>query len=166
MAEGSDTKNNKIPPAEDTPQERPPFATAAMFLGTGAALIGLLGIIGMFLGISVFTSFFLGYKTIALSASVIWIIFGCVLTYHAATPLRGRMRTFVAAVVALVSIFAALEFFFAIRGEHFIVETWSVQAGRGHLRHAFITHIPGCSGACHSHRNRIVLPAVRVWSFR
>ncbi len=127
MAEGSDTKNNKIPPAEDTPQERPPFATAAMFLGAGAALIGLLGIIGMFLGISVFTSFFLGYKTIALSASVIWIIFGCVLTYHAATPLRGRMRTFVAAVVALVSIFAALEFFFAIRGEHFIVETWSVQ---------------------------------------
>ena len=127
MAELTGAKNNKIPSPEDTPPERPLFATAAMIFGAGAALIGLLGIIGMFFGISLLTSFFLGYKTIALSASVIWIIFGCVLAYHAATPLRGRMRTFVAAVVALIGVLAALEFFFTILGEQFIVETWSVQ---------------------------------------
>jgi len=78
------------------------FSRLTIIFGAGAALIGMLGIIGMIFGIPLFTSLFPGYKTIAFSAAVIWIIFGSVLACHAATPLRGSVRTCTAAVVAPV----------------------------------------------------------------
>jgi PAS domain S-box-containing protein len=122
-------KPELLNPAGNVSSIRSAFSTLTMIFGTGAALIGILGIIGMIFGISLFTGFFSGDKTIALSASVIWIIFGSVLVCHAATPLRGSVRTFTAVVVLFIAILAALEFPLNISGKHFIVETWSVQLG-------------------------------------
>ena len=107
--------------------KKPVFSWLTIVFGAGATLIGMLGIIGMIFGIPLFTSFFPGYKTIAFSAAVIWIIFGSVLACHTAMPLRGNVRAFTAAVVALIAILAALEFPLSILGKHFIVEIWSVQ---------------------------------------
>ena len=120
-------KPGRLDPAGDVSSGRPVFATLTIILGAGTALIGILGIIGLISGITAFSGVFPGYRTIALSASVIWIIVGSVLACHAATPLRGTVRTCAAAVVTLIAIFAVIEFSLNISGTHFIVEIWSVR---------------------------------------
>ena len=84
---------------------------------------------GCVLGYSQLSSLYPGYKTIAFSAAVIWIFFGLVLAYHAARPLRGYVRISACIALALVAIFALLEFSFSVLGSHFFIETISVQAG-------------------------------------
>jgi PAS domain S-box-containing protein len=103
------------------------FSRLTIIVGFSAALLVVLGLFGMLLGIPELTSLYPGYKTIAFSAALIWIIFGSVLACHAATPLRGSVRTCTAAVVALIAILAALEFPLNILGKHFIVEIWAIQ---------------------------------------
>ncbi|WAC06093.1 MAG: PAS domain S-box protein [Methanoregula sp.] len=106
---------------------RPLFTSLTMIFGSGAALIGMLGIFGLISGISLLSSFFPGYKSIAFSACIIWIIFGFVLAIHAEIHLRGSVRTCVAAIIALIAILSALEFPLNILGKHFIVEIWAVR---------------------------------------
>jgi PAS domain S-box-containing protein len=116
-------------PAGDSSSKTSVFSWLTIIFGAVAALIGMVGIIGLYFGIPLFTSLFPGYKTIAFSAAVIWIIFGSVLAFHAQKPLSGRMQTCIAAVLAAIAIIAAFEFPLNMLGKHFLIETLLVNTG-------------------------------------
>ena len=109
--------------------EHPGLQKCALLSGAGTVLIGILGIIGLYLNITVLRSVYPGYQPMAFSAAVLSILFGTVLVSHTLRPFTGRTRVFIQLVVAGVAVISALELLFNVQGYHFIVETVMVQAG-------------------------------------
>ncbi|MFH0966074.1 MAG: hypothetical protein V1862_00095, partial [Methanobacteriota archaeon] len=90
---------------------------AALISGFLVIFISGLGFIGLFLDIRYFSSFFADYKPIALTAILIWLFFGSVLTIHLVRPLN---RTSGRAVQALLGIIALMSLIYSnqmIKGE-------------------------------------------------
>ncbi len=107
----------------------PVLRKCAILSGAGTVLIGILGIIGLYLNLTVLRSIYPGYQPMAFSAAVLSILFGAVLVSHTLRPFTGRMRVFIQLVVAAVAVTGALELPLNVQGRHFIVETVMVQAG-------------------------------------
>jgi PAS domain S-box-containing protein len=97
--------------------------------GLLAILTALLGLIGLYFRITLLSSIFPGYKTIAFSATLIWIFFGSVLVINAVHPFQKRFSFVVSAILAVTGIVTAIEIPFNFLGDHFIVETWAIRAG-------------------------------------
>jgi signal transduction histidine kinase len=101
------------------------FRQLAILFGAGAALSGILGIVGLYFGITLFSS----YKTMAFSAAIIWIFFGSIIALNAERPLEGTARNCVALMIAAIAVMAAIEFSLSILGQHFIFETFFIWLG-------------------------------------
>jgi PAS domain S-box-containing protein len=97
--------------------------------GLLAILTCLIGIIGNISGNILFSSVCQGCKTIALSAALIWIFFGAVLVYTSFRPFKRISRILLQAILVIIVCMEILEIISVLRGEQFIIETWSVTAG-------------------------------------
>jgi PAS domain S-box-containing protein len=105
------------------------FKKLTLSFGLLAAFTGVLGIIGNCLGITVISSVYPGYKTMALSASLVWIFFGSVLAASALKSLEKRAGMLVQAFLAIIACAEAVELIFVLGGGQFFVESWFVGAG-------------------------------------
>jgi PAS domain S-box-containing protein len=109
--------------------DHPGLQTCALLFGAVTALIGVLGIIGLYLNLTVLRSIYPGYQPMAFSAAVLSILFGTVLVSHTLRPFTGRMRVFIQLAVAAIAVIGALELPFNLQGQHFVFEALMVQAG-------------------------------------
>ncbi len=97
--------------------------------GLITAAIGVIGLIGLASGVIAFTSILPGYKSIAVSAAVIWIFLGLVLVLSATRPHSGKLVLAVRIVLAGIAIIEAIELMFSLIGSHSVVEILSVRVG-------------------------------------
>ncbi|MDO9036203.1 MAG: PAS domain S-box protein, partial [Methanoregula sp.] len=95
--------------------------------GIGTAGIGILGIMGLYLSLPLFSGIILGYKPISFSSALIWIFFGLVLVGIAKKPLRGTTRTVITGALGLIIFIQLIEFPLNILGHHFFIEHLSIQ---------------------------------------
>ncbi len=102
----------------------------AIVFGLLCVLCAILGLAGMYFGITLLSSVYPGYKTIALSAALIWIILGLVLAVSAARPLVGMTAIIVNGVLAIIAFIEGFELVLAISGGHSAFETWMTGIGR------------------------------------
>jgi PAS domain S-box-containing protein len=107
----------------------PVYPALGVTCGLAAALMGILGLVGLVFGIQVLTSVFPGLKPIALSASLAWIILGFVLAARALRPWDGVMQRAASAVVLLIAVVCALELPLNLAGTHFMAETFLIRTG-------------------------------------
>ena len=97
--------------------------------GLIAAVISILAIFTAHFGIILVSSLNQNYRTMALSAALIWIFIGSVLAYQAVQPLRRISLRVVQAFLVLIAAVEAIEFVFSVQGSHSFIETLSVRAG-------------------------------------
>jgi len=97
--------------------------------GLITAAIGVIGLIGLASGITAFTSVLPGYKSIAVSAALIWIFLGLVLALYATRPHRGKLVLAVRVVLAGIVIIEAIELALSLMGSHSVIEILSVRVG-------------------------------------
>jgi len=97
--------------------------------GLIAAVISILAIFTAHFGISLVSSLNQNYRTMALSAALIWIFIGSMLAYQAAQPLRRISLRVVQAFLVLIVVIEAIEFVFSVRGSHSFIEALFVRAG-------------------------------------
>jgi PAS domain S-box-containing protein len=106
------------------------FRDLTMVLGLLAVLTALLGFIGMRFDITLISTVYPGYRTMALSAVLIWTIIGFVLIIHAAKPLPGMAALVVRLILAAIIIVEAIELPLNILGTHSLFELWLTEAGK------------------------------------
>jgi PAS domain S-box-containing protein len=99
-------------------------------LGLLAVLSALLGLIGMRFGVILISSIYAGYRTIALSAALIWIVTGLIMVICAARPLRGMAALSVKLVLAAIIIAETIELPLNILGAHSVIELWLTETGK------------------------------------
>ena len=97
--------------------------------GLIAAVISILAIFTAHFGITLVSSLNQNYRTMALSAALIWIFIGSMLAYQAAQPLRQISLRVVQAFLVLIAVIEAIEFVFSVRGSHSFIEILFVRAG-------------------------------------
>ena len=68
--------------------------------------------------------------------------FGAILAIHTIKPFHGRIKTGIQALIAVIGLFAFIEFLLTMLGTHFIVETWLMQAGSVILNGPFTSVSP------------------------
>jgi len=105
------------------------FRRLTIAFGLIAAGIALTGILAARFGSSLSGGAILGYKTLPLSAALIWIVLGLVLAGNAAKPFSRITGLVVQAVLGLVAMFGAVEFVLSITGSHSFLENFFVSAG-------------------------------------
>jgi hypothetical protein len=129
MAAGSDRSarepfgNSKIPYSYGL------FKKLTVYFGFFAGLAGVLGIAGLVLGIPFLASVYPGYKTIALSAALMWIVLGAVLAASVFRPLKGFSGICVQGLLILIAVAEAIELPLNLSGSHSLIEAWFVQTG-------------------------------------
>jgi PAS domain S-box-containing protein len=106
------------------------FPTLAIVFGFLCVLCAILGLAGMRLGIILLSSVYPGYKTIAPSAALIWIVLGLVLVVSAVRPLKGMTAIILKSVLAVIAVIEGFELVLAIFGGHSAFETWMTGIGR------------------------------------
>jgi len=116
MSAYSAKENLKISIPEDNLPKKDSIATLPLIIGAGTAAMGALGIIGLYSGITLLSSIFPGYKPIAFSAALAWIVLGILLLVHAVKPLEGIARTGAEAVLAGMAVIGALGFLMTLAG--------------------------------------------------
>jgi len=109
------------------------FPTLAIIFGLLCTLCAVLGLTGMRLGITLLSSVYPGYKTIALSAALIWIVFGLVLAVSAVRPLQGTIAIAIKSVLAIIAVIEIAELVFAVAGSYSPWEIWMTGIGTGLL---------------------------------
>ncbi|MFA4876016.1 MAG: PAS domain S-box protein [Methanoregula sp.] len=114
----------------DIPRDRnSPFRDTGVTCGLAVALIGLLGLAGLWFGIPLLTSVLPGLKPIAISACLAWIVLGLVLAICAYRLPEGRIWLAVSALVLLIIVLSAMEIPMNIMGGHIFVETLLIRSG-------------------------------------
>jgi PAS domain S-box-containing protein len=109
------------------------FRRLTIASGLLAAGIAIAGILAAFFGIALARGANPEYRTIALSAALIWIILGTTLAYQAVkTPVRIT-RLVVQSLLILIAGGSAIEFVYSIRGSHFFIENFFVRMGTAFL---------------------------------
>jgi PAS domain S-box-containing protein len=115
---------------EEDPLYNRLFQDLTVVLGLLAVLTALLGLIGMRFDIILISSVYPGYRTMALSAVLIWTIIGSVLIIHAAKPLQGLAALVVRLLLTAIIIAEAIELPLNILGTHSLFELWLTEAGK------------------------------------
>ena len=105
------------------------FKKLTLSFGLLAAATGVLGIIGNSFGIPAISSVYPGYKTMALSASLVWIFLGLVLAAITLKPPGKRSAMTVQAALIVIAGAEAVELLCVLFGSHFVVESWFVGVG-------------------------------------
>ena len=108
-------------------QQRPgAFELAALFGGSVAVFIGLLGLAGWFLGLPVLASFSESYIPVALGTCTVLLIQGTTLVLHVNRPMLARQWP-VAGMLVLAVVFSALTFIGYLAGAELSFEKalWS-----------------------------------------
>jgi PAS domain S-box-containing protein len=103
------------------------FSRITAICGIGTAGIGILGILGLYLSLPLFSGIIPGYKPISFSAALIWIFLGLVLAGIAKKPLQGVPRTVIAGALLLVIFTQLVEFPQNMLGDHGFIEHQTVQ---------------------------------------
>ena len=125
-----DTDGRRTPPsAGGVRGSERPLRNLTVVLGLLAILAALLGLVGMRFGITLLASVYPGYKTIALSAALFWIVTGSILFLTTRTPLRKLTSGIVSAVLAAIILIEVLELPFSILGSHSGIETLFLEIG-------------------------------------
>jgi PAS domain S-box-containing protein len=101
-----------------------------ILFGLLAILSALLGLIGIRLGIILISSVYPGYRTIALSAALIWMVTGSILVMNAVKPLRGTAALVAKLVLAGIVIAEMIELPLNILGTHSGFEMWLTETGK------------------------------------
>jgi PAS domain S-box-containing protein len=105
------------------------FRRLTIVFGLLAAGVALGGLLAAFLGIAFARGANPEYRTIALSAALIWTILGTILAYQAVKA-PGRIAGLVVQfLLILIAGGSAIEFLSSIQGRHFILENYFVQLG-------------------------------------
>ena len=105
------------------------FRRMTIVFGLIAAGIAIGGILAAFFGIALARGASPEYRTIALSAALIWTLLGTILTYQA-IKIPGRIAgAAIQAILVIVTVSAAIEFLFSIQGNHFFIENYFVRLG-------------------------------------
>ncbi|PKL60801.1 MAG: hypothetical protein CVV33_00780 [Methanomicrobiales archaeon HGW-Methanomicrobiales-4] len=103
----------------------------ALISGILIILTAIIGLAGLFLDIRLFSSFFSEYKPIALTAAIVWLFFGSVLTIHLVRPLTrtsGRALQTLLGIIAFMSLIYSIQ---TIRGEYPFFEPAINAVGQG-----------------------------------
>ena len=124
-----DTKQQTTAGTAECHEEFPAFSRMTIIPGAVAALLGLLGLAGMYFGIESFRSIYPGFQTMAFSTAVLLILFGAVLTVGALRPFRFPERTGILALMVAIAVIEVLELPLNIQGIHFPVESLLVGVG-------------------------------------
>jgi PAS domain S-box-containing protein len=135
IGEDPETMGSGMSAEDDTGLDEVSIRRITGAAGLVTAAIGGLGLIGLTSGITAFTSVLPGYKTIAISAALIWLFLGLVLAFHAVRLLRGRLAPAVQVVLAGIAVIETIELVLSLMGSHSIVETVSVLAGSALFGH-------------------------------
>jgi len=98
------------------------YNTLTIIFGAIAALLGVIGIIGLSFGIVFLSGILPEFKPIAVSAALAWIFFGLILAFHAKKPLTGITLTIIKAVSLVIAVTAVLGLFLNLLGWNFFVE--------------------------------------------
>lgn len=114
---------------EITPQEISRFRHLTIFFSLLTVAISILGLLTAQFSYSPIGGVNLGYRTIALSASLIWIFFGLTLTYHTIKPLGRIAGLGIQVILVLIAILEVIEFLFSVQGGHFFIETLFTRTG-------------------------------------
>lgn len=107
----------------------------AVYFGAAAALVSGAGLLGIFFGITTLASIYPGYRTIAFSAALFWILLGCLIVLQGISPRTGTFRTGAAALCVLIATLEIPEIFAGLNGGQFIAESVLVRAGDLILMH-------------------------------
>ncbi|WP_292370493.1 PAS domain S-box protein [Methanoregula sp. UBA64] len=117
----------------------------AVYFGAAAALVSLAGLLGIFWGITVLASIYPGYRSIAFSAALFWIVLGILIAIQGVRPFRGPVRSGAAVLCAGIAVLEIPEVLLGINGGHFIAESVMVRAGDAVLMHPTIPISPAAS---------------------
>jgi PAS domain S-box-containing protein len=107
--------SQELPTQESLPADRM-YALLTIACGTGAGLIGLLGITGIFFWNQHLTPAGPAALQIPISAALTWLFLGGVLAFNAYRPLQRGIRLAVAAILGILAIVSALEFPYVLAG--------------------------------------------------
>jgi PAS domain S-box-containing protein len=116
------------PFGEENASPPPSYPKLAIACGLLTVFIGALGLAGLFFRISLFTSIFPGYISIAFPTAFLLIVLGTVLVVHMIRPLQGLLRTCCLFLLAGIAISMAIEFPLNLEGTHFFPEALFVSA--------------------------------------
>ena len=119
------------------------FKKLTLSFGLLAAATGVLGIIGNSFRIPAISSVYPGYKTMALSASLVWIFLGLVLAAITLKPPGKRSAMTVQAALIVIAGAEAVELLCVLFGSHFVVESWFVGVGTIFFGTSVFTSLPG-----------------------
>ncbi len=97
--------------------------------GLLAILTGMTGVIGNVSGIVFISSVCQGCKTLALSATLIWIFFGAVFAYTSIKPVGRTACIFLRVAFVVIALTECIGIISNLMGGQFIVESWFVAAG-------------------------------------
>ena len=101
------------------------FRRITMVCGTFTALFGALSLVGWALRNTFLMSFSStpGFKTVAISAGVAWVLLGTVLTLQAYRPLEGGRKVIAVIILGIVLLYGIFEFPLNLMGSHFALES-------------------------------------------
>jgi PAS domain S-box-containing protein len=105
----------------------PRYSRLAMVLGAGTALIGIIGVTGIFLGISSLSSILPGTRPVSLAAALLWILLGIALVFMAKNRLGRYTRTCLTILFLVIAIVEIIEIPLSLSGTHFIIDLQIIQ---------------------------------------
>jgi len=118
----------------------------AITFGAAAALIGLASLLGIYFNLPALASFFTGYRTIAFSAAILWIILGSLLALHTIKPRSRAQGVIITSVCVFIAAIEVSEIPMSIAGGHFFVEAAAVQMGNAMSGSIMLPTSPAASG--------------------
>jgi PAS domain S-box-containing protein len=127
-----DGQNSPLPGAPGTDASSPQpdlFRDLTVVFGLLAVLSAILGLAGMHFGITILSSVYPGYRTIALSAALIWIVTGSLLSLNSLRPLRGAAAKAAMLVLGAIILLEAFELPLNIFGGHSAIEDFLTGIG-------------------------------------
>lgn len=103
------------------------YCRIAVICGLVTAGTGLLGIIGLYLSLPLFSGTLYGYKPISFSAALIWIIFGLALVGMGSKRLHGLVRIAMAGAIGFIIVFQLISLPFSLTGNLSFLDGLSVR---------------------------------------
>jgi len=141
-----DPDRGPTPGNDSDPAYNRVFRRLAVIPGLLAVLSAILGFSSIRFNITILSSVYPGYKTIALSAALAWILLGSILAISAARPLRGTAALAAKIILAAIVVIEAVELPLNILGGHSAPEAWMTALGEALVGPASSPISPVASG--------------------